>query len=466
MLGPCTCHECVKHRVTHGTRTYDENGYDPDGYDHDARDIDGRDVDGYDKDGINALGYDRDGNPRNVGSEELDLAELWDAFSGTPDDFLKHLRGITRDADTIDEITFCDHCLNPNWNDEMSSTGNDLRVCDDPCWDDFTCCADCDERFPAADLNDVAGESTVCDRCLNDDYTWCESCEEYYPDDSEHNHDDDDEACCDPPQTSFTVRNDGCEPLANDTRTMITLPAGTISAEGIKAIQNYLREQGIFVYRDEMAALGNQWQTKTGNYAKRLSRFHYQTHRVGFSPVVMSQVGCIARDHSKQVDVEIEVTRDLNQSASAFYHDDSCWWGSYSESRCALKTNGGYGIRAFGERGNVSGRAWVMPLRKKDNGQLTPTFNTMTPDALIVFNGYGELSGYAAARIISHMAGLTYRKISFVCHPMYVNSGGYLVASEEITGRVERYADNRLELDVPQHSTLFRDEQTEAADAT
>jgi len=449
MLGPCTCHECVKHRVTHGTRTYDENGYDPDGYD-----VDGYDVDGYDVDGVNALGYDRDGNPRNVNSGELNLPELWNAFSGTPYAFLEYLRGITRDADAIDEITFCDHCLNPNWDDEMSSTGNELRVCDSPCFDAFPCCDDCDKRFPAADLNGVADGNAVCDGCLENNYTWCENCEEHYADDSEHNHEDDDyDLCCDPPQLVFAARNDGCEPLANDTRATITLPAGTISAEGIKAIQSYLREQGIFVYRDEMAGLGDQWQTKTGNYAKRLSRFYYQTHGTGFSPVVMSQVGCIARDHSKQVDVEIEITRDLNQSASAFYHDDSCWWGSYSESRCALKTNGGYGIRAFGERGNVSGRAWVMPLREKDNGQLTPTFNTMTPDALIVFNGYGELSGYAAARIISHMAGLTYRKISFGCSPMYVNSNsGYIVASEEITGR---YANTGLHLDVPQHSTLF-----------
>jgi hypothetical protein len=35
-----------------------------------------------------------------------------------------------------------------------------------------------------------------------------------------------------------------------------------------------------------------------------------------------------------------------------------------------------------------------MPMKKNRNGRLTPTFDTLNPDAFVVFNGYGKLSGY------------------------------------------------------------------------
>jgi hypothetical protein len=173
----------------------------------------------------------------------------------------------------------------------------------------------------------------------------------------------------------------------------------------------------------------------------------------------MSQVGNIARNHSTAVDVQIDVTRDLNQSPEAFYHDGSCWFTDYAgSSRCALKTNGGYGLRSFGTY-SVSGRAWVMPLRQDESGELVPTFETQTPDAFVVFNGYGDLSGYTAPRIVAHMAGMTYRKVGFDCDPMYINAGGYIVAPEEIA---KKYTDGSLSLSVHQHARLFDREQLAA----
>jgi hypothetical protein len=51
------------------------------------------------------------------------------------------------------------------------------------------------------------------------------------------------------------------------------------------------------------------------------------------------------------------------------------------------------------------------------------------------------------------MAGLTYRKIGFGCGPMYINSGGYLIAPEEIA---QRYSEDRsLYLDVSTHASLY-----------
>ena len=90
-------------------------------------------------------------------------------------------------------------------------------------------------------------------------------------------------------------------------------------------------------------------------------------------------------------------------------------------------------------------------------GQLYPTFETETPDAFVVFNGYGDLTGYAPARILSHMAGWTYARIPFSCDPMYINAGGYLVAPEDIVKKHDH-----LSLSVSRHSRLF-DEEKELA---
>jgi hypothetical protein len=292
-------------------------------------------------------------------------------------------------------------------------------------------------------------------------YPYCEDCGEH------HGEYDGCPAGCDctSPRLSFTIRNDGEAPLASDTRTEIGLPADEISDTGLAEIRACLlrawRDSG-HDYRDcnvelhSLAnsfadALGCQWQTRQGNYTKRLSRHAYQNHGgLKLSQEVMSEIGTIARDHSKASAFEIDVTRDLNRPAEDFYHDGSCWWGSYSESRCALKSNGGFGLRSF-QGQSVSGRAWVMPLRKESGG-LVPTLDTMTPDAFIVFNGYGDLAGYAPARIMAGMAGWTYKKISFSCDPMYINAGGYLVAPEHIIQDT-----STLRLNVPQHASLTTD---------
>jgi hypothetical protein len=241
----------------------------------------------------------------------------------------------------------------------------------------------------------------------------------------------------------------------------VSLPAGEIDSEGILAIYRLLVRNDLYdvAYMVTAETIGTTWQTREGNYTKRLSRAAYKATGKGLSPEIMSEIGTIARDHSKPVDFAIEVTRDLNQSAADFYHEDSCWWSSHSESRCALKSNGGIGLRSYDAPGpgGVSGRAWIMPLKADwtnlqptDKPNLRPTSDTVNPDAFIVFNGYGALSGYIPARILAHMAGMTYRKIAFDCDPMYVNStAGYLVAPEAIA---THFTDGSLYLSVDQHN--------------
>jgi hypothetical protein len=398
-------------------------------------------------------------------ASELDLIELYRSSPPSrrsmDSEFRNYLRTLVCDPDEIDNVEFCADCRDPAWADELIPADNG-RICES-CRENYSDCSSCEELFADGYLTETLSEDHVCQRCLGDYYSYCDYCEGYYPDDYSCDHDHDQgSGCCESPQLEFTIRNDGAEPLANDTRVAFTLPAGVISPAGLRAIRDYLCDSGHYDLTYGIEVLGDQWQTRTGNYAKRLSRYAYQTHQAKLTPEIMSQIGTIARDHSKPVEVEIEVTREFNESAAYFYHEDSCYWGSYYESRCALKTNGAFGLRSF-RGGAVSGRAWVMPLRHVDRlrtgPDLTPTFDTMGADAFVVFNGYGDLGGYAASRIVAHMAGWTYRKIGFGCDPMYINAGGYLVAPEHIA---EPYTDGSLKLSVPQHSDLYESEKVNA----
>lgn len=420
-------------------------------------------------------------------TEEV-IRELWDRYprpagrkcwcgcgmtipggQGRPDleEFREYLRARLTDPDRADDLVICYRCDDPGDDDWFYVLGTGDSVCE-YCRDNhYSACDDCDELWEYTTSTSNGRE--VCEDCRSNRYSWCEDCEVYYPDDYGCGETHAQDCECESPALAFAVRNDGEPSLENDVRVTVTLPAGTISAEGISEIGRYLRDVSCtFGYDDpardnmwrlsyDLEPLGDQWQAKQGNYPKRLSRLAYTKYQLKLTPEVMSKVGTIARDHSTAVDFEVEVTRELNRSPEEFAHADSCWWQSYAGSRCALKSNGGFGLRTFEGR-YVTGRAWVMPLRQTEDECLVPTFETLQPDAFVVFNGYGVLNGYTPARIVSHMAGMTYRKITFTCSPMYVNnSAGYLVAPEEIA---TRYTDGSLYLSTTEHSDLYFTERT------
>jgi hypothetical protein len=448
---------------------------------------------------------------------ERDLATLWSDFSDrhawpNRDRFLAVLRRIVADPGSVDDVLWCDDCDVPTADhsdangrdlcpscfsdyaecigcgyayhtDDLHTVGRGWRVDGLACDDCTASCDHCSGHFLADDLNEYAG-CTLCDTCRDNGMSYCDTCEDWYHDDdaSEHAH----TGCeCDPPAgLAFTIRNDGADPLANDDTVTVSLAAGTVSEEGMRAIARALREEAenlpltvsgtctcgrdltyygshgwscgalpkrpddynhlwslAGVAQENPGAFGGPtWQTRQGNLPKRLSRYAYNTYGLRLSKALMSTLGNIGSAHSQGTTVRLAVTRDLNLPADAFYHSGSCWWGGYSESRCALKAVGGFGLRTFDDYGRVTGRAWVMPMRD-DGDDLSPTFDTMTPDAFVVFNGYGDLSGYTGARIMAHLAGMTYRKIGFAVDYMYVNSGGYLVAAEALA---DRYTDGEV----------------------
>lgn len=386
------------------------------------------------------------------------MVEWWqdEQRNGTAErtSFLQRLRDKLTDPDIVDQVVWCTNCSDIDLLADTREVEGGERACVS-CWEDaYRYCGYC-TSYCTGEFSTAANGESYCDGCIEDHFTYCDGCDGYYADDSGHGHSD--PGCCESPAIAFTIRNDGQPALANDTRVTVSLPAGTVDNEGILRIVQRLNSDRLFDAAASVYSLEDKWQTRDGNFTKRLSRLVYQKLAQKLPPDVISDIGNIAREHSKSVDFAVETTRLLNMSPHEFANGDSCWWEGYYSSRCALKTNGGFALRSFGGD-YVSGRAWVMPLASDLYGGLTPTFNTEHPDAFVVFNGYGDLQGYTGARILSHMAGWTYRKVGFDCEPMYVNGNwAYLVAPEEIA---TKYTDGSLSLSVDQHSRLF---QTESA---
>lgn len=415
-----------------------------------------------------------------------------------------------------DEYYSCSDCSDMIHGDDTHTVNGDEIVCDS-CADNYYCCEDCDIRVSGDYICTVGYDRYVCDTCRDNSYDYCEGCGEYYNiNDGRCCNDDCD---CEAPAQSFAFPNATTgDAISNDARVPMTLAEGLISEVGIHQIIEVIRNSVEWPsYRDQYIrdengnavlneagngyvmseayenaqryarvaygfeeAVGVEWARSDGNFTKRLSRYAYQSEKIKLEADVVSKIGNIARDNSKGIDVEFELTRNLNMSASDFFHDSSCWWSDYAESRCALKSNGGMGLRTFktesypayeyqigpwahdfgraytpvGKREHeiVSGRAWVMPLLRRDN-RWVPTFDANNADGYIVFNGYGDLEGYAPARIVAALTGMKYVKVDFSCDPMYVNAGGYLVTTDEHLSTAS------FDLGVNTHADLYNREQ-------
>jgi len=376
---------------------------------------------------------------RRKGSESA-LDHAWDAWNEATDgdeegycELAKQITGrlvVVRD-NVAYFATKCGECGDVEPECEMEEAFGE-QWCES-CRDNYLyTCSDCGCYVHYDDYN-CAHDEIYCDTCFQD-FSWCEHCEEYYRDGDEHPCNNN--SCdCTAPNLHFAFPANGRGTISEDERINVTLPSGTITDEGISAIAYMVAgatENSHHAIRKVIDDIGPGWQTKRGNFTRRLSSGVWKALAVKLDNATISKVGNLARQHStSDASWHVEVTRDLNLPAEDFYHEDSCWWQSYADSRCALKNWGGIGLRSFhGEdfRNGVSGRAWVQPLDE----DLKPTHQTIGVHAYIVYNGYGALDGYTPARIVAHMAGMTYKKVDLSASPQYVNSGyGYLVADEQ-----------------------------------
>lgn len=366
------------------------------------------------------------------------LDEAWGAWEGEYDrtftSFVEAVHGVTGDY-----VVYCDDCNEMSWRfntTDVSTRHDEHRVCTS-CLGEYRRCDCCDGW--TTETTSVNDSYNYCDVCLEDRCMFCEACDSYFRQSDDHDHGCD----CDAPHLEFLFPANGHGTITQNERFTVNLPAGTIDEQGMRVITDFVRaalrdskikteRQAFYRINDIVAGVGPLWQGKRGNFTKRLSAALYADDAKIKLPVrVLSEVGNRARAHSsEEAEWHIEVTRDLNEPAEHFFHEESCWWQSYAKSRCALKNWGGLALRTYTNPDEFtscpSGRAWVQPL----NAELHPTHDALNAHAYIVYNGYGALESYAPARLIAHLTSLTYRKVTFSADPQYINSGGYLIADE------------------------------------
>lgn len=326
---------------------------------------------------------------------------------------------------------------------EASEDWSGVQVCQ-PCADSAVRCDWCRDLMHAESSYEVQG-LTACPACWADYCHWCEVCDEAVISESHEGHDDDGGCACEP--LTYEIRFAATTgTIRHDERFSLELPAGAVPTDAITAAENYLygltlsesiTHSEYVIGSAAMRNLEPDWQTKRGNWPRRFSSAAYKG---GWKvpPAVLAEVGNLIRRHvSDSSVIWLELTRDLNQSAAAFAHEDSCWWQSYYQSRCDLKARGGIGLRAYRDETAASddpdGRAWVQQIRRTEYGWQATTEHSEPAAGFVVYNGYGTLSALTAARIVAQLTGFTYRRVTLYCGPQYVNANsGYLVGPADL----------------------------------
>jgi len=404
--------------------------------------------------------------------DELDLDHEWNV--AIAQGFYLHHQFVGRLAGMVEEdveavaerVKFCASCGRPKFLATMSATspGGTVLICE-PCLHAYyRQCGGC--RTWTTSFTNL-DEETWCEECRDERYFHCRTCNRWINDEEMEEHEHLDDSCCVSPEPEFTFPNRG-ERLANDVITNLSL-SNEIDPAGITEIRRVLNRYSMRIgLRSEVETrawrmwrfsqsfdVGNEKTSKAGNFPTRLKRQAYKEYKLKIDPEILAEIGNLASIYSRGADLRVAVTRNLNLPAHEFAHSGSCWWTDYRTSRCALKTNGGLGIRSFADNGRVNGRAWILPLTPAVDGSLSPTFRT-TGKHWLVFNAYGELNEQLAARVVSYMTEIpTFNRVDVNQELMYINNAtGYLIAPQEALNR-----HTSLRLTITQHANLHTQER-------
>lgn len=227
-----------------------------------------------------------------------------------------------------------------------------------------------------------------------------------------------------------------------DTQFTVEMPGGEITGDGLAAIREHIYSRTVGLDIPELAngalAMNPMWQTKEGNFTKRLSKLILETRHVKLDEKLIADIGNIAKRYTAESRPwKLEFTRRINgRNAADFAHSGSCWWSSYWTSRCRFKQAGGIALRSFNPElkhpTRPTGRVWIVPVSSTTTTahRSWRSHPELPASGYVMFNAYGsEL--FPFARVVAHLTGKSYRGVDLSGGGMYINNGrGVLVAAQ------------------------------------
>jgi hypothetical protein len=384
--------------------------------------------------------------------------------------FLADLNDALRD--NIFDLSMCGDCERATFTEDGTSIDDgDRYVCQRCLENNYFDCADCGNY--SSNDNEISIEhfGSICRNCYeNGEYSQCDRCGNHFHNENTVYDDNTERTYCE----AHAPRS-GCKPthlkfefpalclpqqsVQNDEIVEVSVAHGDVGAQGIAQIVQHIQiktsgkwgNYGVScseIHDDSI--MDTLWQTREGNFPKRLAKHLLIEHHLKLTDELMAEVGNIAKQHTTKPGKHyLSITRDINQDPGEFVNDGSCWWGSESNSRCTFKAMWGFGVRTWSTPGGRDdggypvSRAWLIGLKVKEVGDgftlaRTPlTRQTFTPtpelpaDAYVLFNPY-EIERLPYARMIAGMVGKSYKKLPSFYANMYINSGGVLIAEQSI----------------------------------
>lgn len=228
-----------------------------------------------------------------------------------------------------------------------------------------------------------------------------------------------------------------------NTRYIVTMPVGEISAEGVRLILDHIYSQ---LLQGETWKASNPtceihalpdlpddwqwaWVINEGRYKgtlpKRIRNYYFKAHGIKCPDSFIEQLGNLARQHSEsQTIYQFQIVDEFDWQAGDFGDYGSCYWDGNAGARLMLKENGGLAICFFTQSGMGYARAWLVEIGER---------------LYIIFNGYGIERGVNAtltiARIFAQFLNVTYKKIgldNYRGNSLYINGGiGYIIGMPE-----------------------------------
>jgi hypothetical protein len=122
-----------------------------------------------------------------------------------------------------------------------------------------------------------------------------------------------------------------------------------------------------------LPAISEYLENTTAKPAKAISKYFADHYGIKLATEQRTEFGNRVSCARMARTYKVVLTLGCQGNSDDYYHERSCWWGSYSISRDFVEFNGGGAVRVYTIDGDIQGRVWFLPF----------------DDGIVLFNSYG-----------------------------------------------------------------------------